>query len=64
MSNSDRPDSPCIGVCSTLFGPVCIGCGRTVDEVSQWVGMTPEQREVVWLRIEADGTSIRQKRLS
>ena len=34
---------------------VCRGCGRTVDEVAQWVFMDKDQREVVWQRILAEG---------
>ncbi len=50
-----RPDSPCVAVCSTLFDEVCRGCGRTVMEVSNWVFMTPEEKESVWQRILAEG---------
>lgn len=51
----ERPDTPCVAVCSTTFDDVCRGCGRTVDEVAQWVFMGPEEKEVVWLRILAQG---------
>ena len=60
MSDSDtpkaeRPDSPCVAVCSTLFDDICRGCGRTVMEVSEWVFMDAEQKEAVWQRILAQG---------
>ncbi len=51
----ERPDTPCVAVCSTTFDDICRGCGRTVDEVAQWVFMDVEQREVVWQRILAQG---------
>lgn len=51
----ERPDTPCVAVCSTTFDDVCRGCGRTVDEVAQWVFMNPDEREVVWQRILAQG---------
>lgn len=51
-----RPDSPCIAVCTTLYDEVCKGCGRNYMEVAQWTGMTQEQREVVWQRVESEGT--------
>jgi predicted Fe-S protein YdhL (DUF1289 family) len=38
-------DTGCIGVCSTLFDPVCKGCGRTAYEVDNWVFLTEEERE-------------------
>ncbi|CAH2918637.1 MAG: Phosphoenolpyruvate synthase (EC [uncultured Paraburkholderia sp.] len=46
------PDSPCIGVCSTLFDEVCKGCGRTAGEVFNWVFMSDEEKRAVWTRIE------------
>ncbi|HBZ06002.1 DUF1289 domain-containing protein [Massilia sp.] len=50
-----RPDTPCVAVCSTTFDDVCRGCGRTVAEVANWVSMTAEQKERVWERILAQG---------
>ncbi len=52
---SQRPDTPCVAVCSTTFDEVCRGCGRTVAEVAHWVSMTAEQKERVWERILAQG---------
>ena len=37
----------------------CKGCGRTYVEVANWVFMTEDEREVVWKRIDADGTAWR-----
>lgn len=50
-----RPDTPCVAVCSTTFDEVCRGCGRTVVEVAHWVSMAPESKEQVWTRILAQG---------
>lgn len=50
-----RADTPCVAVCSTTFDDVCRGCGRTVAEVAHWVSMTPDQKEIVWRRILAEG---------
>ena len=50
-----RPDTPCVAVCSTTFDDVCRGCGRTVAEVADWVFMSDEQKEKVWVRILAAG---------
>ncbi|WP_186231165.1 DUF1289 domain-containing protein [Burkholderia gladioli] len=57
----DKPDSPCIGVCSTLFDDVCKGCGRTAFEVANWVFMSEEEKAAVWKRITLDGTAMRFK---
>ncbi|MBY4897956.1 DUF1289 domain-containing protein [Cupriavidus sp. AU9028] len=55
----DRPDSPCIGICSTLFDEVCQGCGRTAYEVSNWVFLSGEEKQAVWERITREGTARR-----
>jgi predicted Fe-S protein YdhL (DUF1289 family) len=57
---SERPDTPCVAVCSTTFDDVCRGCGRTVTEVAEWVFMDPEEKELVWQRILAEGYPRRQ----
>ncbi|SFV16880.1 hypothetical protein SAMN05216552_10568 [Pseudoduganella namucuonensis] len=51
----ERPDTPCVAVCSTTFDDICRGCGRTYIEVAHWVSMTAEQKEAVWERITAQG---------
>ena len=57
------PDTPCIAICSTNQGDaVCKGCGRTEDEVRQWLSMTPWAKRAVWQRITADGTAWRFNR--
>ncbi|MBV8261112.1 MAG: DUF1289 domain-containing protein [Paraburkholderia sp.] len=55
----DLPDSPCIGVCSTLFDDICKGCGRTAVEVSNWVFLSDEEKRAVWERIAREGTAMR-----
>ena len=59
LVNDENSDSPCIGICSTLFDDVCQGCGRTAIEVCNWVFMTPEEKQAVWARITAEGTAMR-----
>jgi predicted Fe-S protein YdhL (DUF1289 family) len=60
----DASDSPCIGVCTTLYDDVCQGCGRTLGEVSNWVFFSQEEKDLVWKRIRADGTAMRFQRQS
>lgn len=55
MSIPERPDTPCVAVCSTTFDEVCRGCGRTVVEVAHWVSMSAADKELVWQRILAQG---------
>ena len=58
----NRPDSPCIAVCTTLYDVECKGCGRNYIEVAHWNVMTPEQKEVVWQRIDSEATAWRYNR--
>jgi len=51
----ERPDTPCVAVCSTTFDDICRGCGRTVAEVAVWVFMNDDENEIVWQRIVAQG---------
>ncbi|MBU2839653.1 DUF1289 domain-containing protein [Acidithiobacillus thiooxidans] len=55
-TNSSLPDSPCLGFCTTALGDdVCKSCGRTFEEVCQWITMTPEQKAATWNRIRKNG---------
>ncbi|MBN9598554.1 MAG: DUF1289 domain-containing protein [Afipia sp.] len=41
-------ESPCITVC--VMSPetgLCLGCGRTLREISDWAGLTPEERAAI-----------------
>ena len=41
----DEVDSPCVKIC--IIQPesrLCIGCRRSIDEISRWSRMTPEER--------------------
>jgi predicted Fe-S protein YdhL (DUF1289 family) len=58
-SSDSGIDSPCIGICSTLFDDVCQGCGRTLLEVSNWVFMSDQEKKIVWDRITLEGTAVR-----
>ena len=54
-----RPDSPCIGVCTTLYDTHCKGCGRHYLEVARWNEMTDDEKEAVWQRIETEAAAWR-----
>jgi predicted Fe-S protein YdhL (DUF1289 family) len=41
---AQRVESPCIKVCVLDGQSVCVGCGRTIDEIAGWSRMSaPEQ---------------------
>lgn len=53
-------DTPCVGFCSTSLGDdICMGCGRTLDEVDGWLFKSDEEKEVVWKRIQMAGVGYR-----
>ena len=43
--------SPCVKICKLENG-ACIGCGRTQDEIREWVIMSDSQREVIMERLK------------
>ena len=56
MGALERPvASPCISVC--VVDPrgtgVCVGCGRTLDEIAAWSVLDDAQRRAVWDAIAA-----------
>ncbi len=60
--SSDNPSNPCIGFCSTSLGDeVCKGCGRTAEEVDQWLSLSHEQQQRIWQRVNGMDT-IRNRR--
>jgi len=45
--------SPCTGVCSVSANGICLGCGRSLDEIAAWSGATEAQRREIVRRAEA-----------
>ncbi len=46
--------SPCIAVCSLdATGQVCLGCHRTIDEITAWSTLTPAERRAVLQAVAA-----------
>lgn len=41
----DEIESPCVKLCSIHpEARLCVGCYRSIDEITQWSRMSPEQR--------------------
>jgi predicted Fe-S protein YdhL (DUF1289 family) len=36
--------SPCTGICTLSRNDICLGCGRTLEEIAEWLG-APEPRK-------------------
>jgi hypothetical protein len=47
-------ESPCVNICTldARFG-TCLGCGRTIDEIAQWSGMSGAERARIMLELPA-----------
>lgn len=55
-------ESPCILVCSIdLKTGYCFGCGRTRDEISDWVSMTSQQRREIMGQLAARLETVERK---
>ena len=52
MAAPEHPPSPCTNLCT--INPdtgICDGCGRTLDEISDWGWMSAEEKLVILRRI-------------
>jgi len=49
-NSADVVESPCINVCK-IENDVCIGCGRTLEEIAHWTSMTNEERRLINERV-------------
>ena len=46
--------SPCINICTIdARSQLCIGCGRTIDEVAAWSTLSAERRAQVMAELPA-----------
>jgi predicted Fe-S protein YdhL (DUF1289 family) len=44
----DITESPCVHICTVDPATrLCVGCGRSIDEISRWVAMTPQERRAI-----------------
>jgi len=38
-------ESPCVNICTLdASSGLCLGCGRTIDEITRWTAMSPTER--------------------
>lgn len=53
--------SPCINIC-TMDKPTgwCLGCGRTIGEISNWSAKPPEERRAIRAALPARMTILRE----
>ena len=50
MATEPKPplETPCIDVCEMdAASGLCLGCGRTIDEIAGWAAMSQEERRAI-----------------
>jgi predicted Fe-S protein YdhL (DUF1289 family) len=54
-------ESPCVRICAIdSASNLCLGCGRTLDEIARWYGMSPDDRSRVMAELPARMESLRE----
>lgn len=47
-------ETPCVNICEIdRDAKICIGCGRTGEEISRWIGMTDAERRDIMSTLDA-----------
>lgn len=46
-------DSPCTRVCVMNGSGHCIGCWRTLDEITCWTAFSPAQKQAVFAQLDS-----------
>ena len=52
--------SPCIGVCTLDDDDVCVGCYRSIDEISGWSTAGDDEKRAIVDRAAARGRILRR----
>jgi uncharacterized protein len=55
-----KVESPCVNVCTLDAHKVCIGCGRTIEEIAIWSRLGDEERRAVCERAQGRTQSRKQ----
>lgn len=45
--------SPCVSLCRIDRDRVCIGCGRTLNEIAEWSQASDDRKREILARIDA-----------
>ncbi|MCA0869810.1 DUF1289 domain-containing protein [Seohaeicola saemankumensis] len=59
----DEIDSPCVQIC--VIHPqerICTGCLRSIDEITRWSKMSPEDRRAVMAELPDRAPRLRKRR--
>ncbi|MCG8313291.1 MAG: DUF1289 domain-containing protein [Pseudomonadales bacterium] len=47
-----KPENPCVRNCCLDTSDVCLGCGRTLIEITGWTRLNDSEKQVVLRRAE------------
>jgi len=47
LNRDERPLSPCILICTLDDNKVCLGCGRSLQQISAWALMSKDEQWAV-----------------
>lgn len=59
----DEVQSPCVKLC--VVHPeerICVGCYRSIDEISAWSRLTPEERRAIMAELPARAPRLQKRR--
>jgi uncharacterized protein len=52
-------ESPCTNICTLdARSGLCLGCGRTVDEIARWAAMSADERARIMAELPARRASL------
>jgi uncharacterized protein len=61
IASSAVIESPCVKICALdPASDLCNGCGRTLDEITRWYGMSNAERLRIMAELPARIESLRQ----
>ncbi len=61
--NRDEVESPCIKLCSIHpEARICIGCLRTIDEITAWSKMSPQTRADIMATLPTRAPLLKKRR--
>ena len=61
IANPPVVESPCVKICSLdPASDLCLGCGRTLDEITRWYGMSGDERRRIMAELPARMETLRQ----
>lgn len=59
----DEIDSPCVKLCTVHpVERICVGCHRTIEEITAWGRMLPETRRAIMAELPARAPRLARRR--